>query len=287
MTSYAVPETVSPTSVHTLREVQYAAPGVGHFPLLSADGATSHGFTWGETSENMSYRQHDGDPDIIVQRNRQFLGARGMNASRVVIIEGCTEPQLIDVNPTYLSITPSSERGYFAPVYALFTKLRKQPLAIKPGDCSSVLLSGKTGDGEPLVGIIHATRGELSARLPIAAMQHIEKTYGCDPARTNIGLLPSISAENHAIWAEYIDDHIDDFEEWDGYLKYDEEGTAYLDAPGLGIKQFVEAGVRPENIELYDVDTYTAARKGEAFSHRYTTHTGQRPGRFMTAIQIN
>jgi copper oxidase (laccase) domain-containing protein len=273
-------------AVSALDEVQYVQDGIGHFPHLSG-GPITHGFSWGPGSENMSFAYHEGDPDIIKERNRIFLGSLGMTDSHAVLVGSGKAPKLVDVNPDFIAALEDKDRNGVAVAHSLFTVLRHQPLAIRPADCSTAVVQGFTGEGVPLAGIIHGSRNELNAGFSRAGVEYCKAHYGCAPEDIRIGIVPSLRAERHRINREDVG-RLVTVPAWDKHLTYDDEGNAYVDGAGMAISQFTAAGIPPENIAHYDVDTYASSATGEGFSHRYSTqHPGQRIGRFMVAVQIN
>lgn len=269
-----------------LNQVQYIQDGIGHFPHL-AESPIAHGFSWGPGSENMSYKYHEGDPTIITERSKVFLGSLGMNESCAVIVGSGKTPELVDINPESLATLNGGEAGRIVVAHSLFTTLRHQPLAIRPADCSTAVIHGLTGRGAPLVGIIHGSRSELDAGFSRIGVEHCKTHYGCEPENIHIGIVPSLKATRHKIGKEDVSRHVTN-PTWSEHINYDDEGNAYLDGSGMAISQFMAAGIPSENIARYSVDTYDAAAAEEGFSHRYTTqHPGRRVGRFMVAVQID
>jgi copper oxidase (laccase) domain-containing protein len=278
---------VADSSPTRLKDVQYLAPGIGILPSF-AELPVRHGFTWGASSDNMAYKQHLGDPSIITQRNERAFQTLGMSPVREAVVMEDLVMVYCDITPAYLKSKQITERGIFTSAHAVFTTLPEVPLVVKPGDCTVSLIYGVSQDQEPVIGMIHSGRNELGSEIPTKAINHLQETYGCDPTNVKVGILPSLGVENHLIRAEDTEKVIGETTIWDNYMNTSPNGDIYLDGPKLLVSQLKKSGIPGRNIELYDIDTYDAAKQGQSFSHRYATdtQTSDRMGRFLIAIEL-
>jgi copper oxidase (laccase) domain-containing protein len=270
------------------KEVKYITSGIGVFPSFLRL-PVRHGFTWGQNSENMAYKQHpqNVDPNIITQRNEEVLRILEMAPlEQAIVKEAYSNQEIKVITPQLLEDAQSTERGIFIPAHVVFTTVKQVPLIIKPGDCFAAFVYGLTRDEESLIGIMHSGRKELQKEVPVRAIEYLTNFFGCDPAELKIGLLPGLGVANHVIQAKDLETVIGETTIWDQYKYLIPNGDLHLDARGLFLRQLEQSGVNPENIEVYNIDTYQSAKQGDGFSQRYTNASSTRLGRFFAAIQL-
>lgn len=280
------------TTPSVLTQIQYQKPNVGYCPSF-VNLPILHGFSWGKDTPNMAYKWHQGDPSLVTERIEAFLHSLGMaSLPQTLVIEAYTDPgkEIVDVTSEYLATATSTSHGIFTAADCVFTTLPQVPITIKPGDCTASLVYGLTREGLPLVGIIHAGRHDLESLLPQKTIQHLTDRYGCDPRELSIGIVPNLGVAHHIIQEEDIEHVLGKRRKvWERYsIPNIADGSVHLDDTSFLKDQYLQSGISPAHIEIYDIDTYTSARLGESFSHRYATATNQPHlnGRFIVAIQL-
>lgn len=279
---------VSSFQLKEFSEVHYLKTGIGFFPSFN-NFPIKHGFSWGTDSPNMAYKWHKGDPNTITRFNNKFLNDLGMESlSHSVLMEAYANIDIVDVNNSFLSATKSTEKGRFTPTHIIFTTIPKIPIVLKTGDYTASLVYGITKEKQSLIGIIHSGRNELTAKIPQKGIEYMKNKYGCDPSTIQIGILPCLGVKNHFIKSEDISDRAKDLDAWNQHMDKDNQGNVFLDMQQSLLSQFVDAGILSNNIEIYKIDTYEAAIRGESFSHRFavTNQLPERNGRFMISIQL-
>lgn len=104
--------------------------------------------------------------------------------------------------------------------------------------------------------------------------------------------MPGIGKDNYFVKQINLEKDVPDYPRWGDTLEnkiVDGENRTYLDLLGRTMDLLVQlAHVAPEHIEAYDVDTYEAAQRGEAYSHRYAiyTHQPEKNGRMIIAAEL-
>lgn len=203
----------------------------------------------------------------------------------------------------------------------VFTRDPNLILTIKPADCPIVVGYAKDRSGNDLMFVDHSGRDAANAGLTYQGLLYLRDVLGVDLYEMKVVVLPGVSRENYFItnqperrgwgiseenWGENIDPK---YPEWivEGLLrvhpKYNEElpeerkdllreqirngQLRNVDIPEATIIQLLKAGVPPENIEAILVDSYEEAKKGNAYSQRYTNESGgKRKGRSIVAAQL-
>lgn len=114
------------------------------------------------------------------------------------------------------------------------------------------------------VGLAHAGwRGALG-RIGFRVVERMAREYGSDPRDIIAGVGPSICPDcfevGHNVAAEFIEAYPDL-----PCVLEQENARPHVDLWMVAVKQFIEAGVLPEHISLFDVCTMTTPR---LYSHR-------------------
>lgn len=280
------PNTLEQKHPRIRTEVLYREANTGYFPIL---GDVKHGFSWGAGSRNMSYQWEPAIPDTVTARIEAFLA--GLNMASIessVIVNHFSQNAVVDVTKEAILASKHADDGTVVDAQAIFTTLKNVPLTLKAADCTASLVWGLTEDKQPVVGAIHSGRRQLESFVPKKAVEHLVQKYGASPAEIQIAVAPFLSANNHTIRVEDTKDVINS-ELWKPYTSDSiNRKRIHLDMLSFLLDQYRQAGISGENIQVYLVDTFEAARLGKGFSHRYATSTEQpeRNGRFMMAIQI-
>jgi hypothetical protein len=284
-------------SPRILHEVVYQSPNVAVFPSLQ--GVVKHGFSWGKDTRNMAYGWNPSTEPVkgVHGRITSFLADLNMNTpDNAYTTEARYKgepPSIFDITSEIAEAAKPDSRGQFKGTDFLVTQLSDIPLVGKPGDCIFSVVQASDGKGEPVLGLLHTGRSELTHDFATTAVNHLRRVYDTDPASIRIGIAPGLGKKNHILEKDGIAERLEGtrLEEtgWVPHTVYDSETDSYhLDTLGYLIAQLTDAGVLPENIEAYAIDTYEAAQKGETFSHRFATSTSQQwlNGRFMIAAQL-
>lgn len=275
------------TGISLLPEVVYQQPGIGSFSMLRELPLHS-GFSWGEDSPNFSFNLQKGQEQEVRQRHNTFLQTLGMpSLEKAILIDPSTEneEQIMEVSAKNLL----GESPTITGANVLLTQDPTITFLIHPGDCPSVVMYAEK-EGSPLLGASHFGRLQTDEELPKRAILYLI-SLGINPEGIHISMAPSISQDHYWIPVSQQTKVLPQADKWGKYIKIKEqngEEMYFLDIKGYIVQQLVSCGVKPEHIEVYAVDTYTAAEKGEGFSHRYATATKQpeKNGRFLLAASL-
>lgn len=162
-------------------------------------------------------------------------------------------------------------------------------LAIPPADCPVGVMYGVGKDKTKWVGLDHMGKECVNGGMGTMTINFWKDQLGVDPSQIFIGIAPGMQG----FWASEEPERgviIDR-----NYGKYinrrsftvGEKQKRVIDLGRASIRQYILAGVNPQNIQFIDIDTYTAAQRGESYSHRYSSeHGGERIGRFLIAVQL-
>ena len=263
--------------------------GYGYFPNLDKIPNLLHGFKWGNP-ENIFYTREPGYPDnqaIIKVKERVviFLSELKMsNPPQTVIFAALPE---LD-NICYLdqdSISKQQtlqDRGFYLESGAVFTTIKGLSIYAGLGDCSFTMFysEGTT----PLIGLIHAGRAELTKQSPKKTILEVINKYNLNLKEIKLGILPYLGQEHHTVTSERFN-QLPTGRDWEQFSKRNNE-VIHLDMGAYLLDQYDQVGIPKQNIEIYNVDTYTSAAQGLCFSHRYDMNHNQSTHRMGLAIQL-
>lgn len=209
---------------------------------------------------------HVGDDPGRVRGNREILASTlGLAPDRL------TSPRqrhtdrvsLLD-NEADIGQGSRSEESSFDPCDGLVTMLAEAPLLLHFADCVPVVLCGETGNGHPVVGVVHAGRqGLLEGVLDKAASLMVERT-GVAPRDITAAIGPCIGSccyqvdeKTAAVFAEKFDNCVND---------------GYLDLRSAAISELRAAGIWRSNIYTLEICT---ACNDHFYSYRRDGVTGR------------
>jgi YfiH family protein len=153
------------------------------------------------------------------------------------------------------------------PADGLVTRKPSALLVLKAADCIPLVFYVP---GEKILALAHAGTSGAAMHLPAKML----KELGRQPAEVHVYIGPHVSQKSY----RFPDKDLTDKEldrSWDNYFT-DEPDGLHIDLLGYVINELKNCGVKPENIEVSEVDT--AADKNY-FSHRRHKITGEPTGR--------
>lgn len=247
-----------------------------------------HGFSWGETTKNMS--ESFDDPSVVAKRVNSFLKTLEMsihpNVVKIQPDNPFNDPNKMEITKATLLRGNNEAGNVLVGANFIYTFDPSIAIIIEPGDCPCSILFGQDRDGRNFVGIVHSSAAEVNKLTPKKAVDCLKSRHGADPKEIKIGISPGISKDYYFI----KDSDGFDLNNWKGFAQEKlEKGQKrfYLDLQGNTIKQYEDEGVVPSNIEVYKVDTFESALEGKTFSHRLSTVLNSPDGRYILACQLN
>ena len=260
---------------------------LGVFPILQ--DKVNHLITWGPFSTNMSpvyglhvHQAHELTAEVM-HRSKMVRPSRAMwIVPQLPAREQIREVTSID----FLNQKPESFELETGSNF-LYTTDKTVALMVRPGDCTVSVMYAKLPSGKPMLGVLHAGRAEADLELGRKAVDHWHN-LGIEPSEITIGITPSISFDNYYI-LEKDQKMLQNLPIWENHGKISKrDGKIYLDILGFLLDQYTEAGILGVNMQVYKIDTLTAAMEGNGFSQRLASYTNDpnKNGRYLVVAQI-
>ncbi len=259
----------------------YKQDNIGIFPSF-LKLPVRHGFSWGEDAPNMSDKI--GDPNITEERVEDFF--RALNIPAEYLIVGINpsknqykDPNMLEINKSILDREFSESGEIQVGANFIFTSLSDVVLTVKPGDCAICVLYFES-ETEKYVGLIHCSAEQTDNKLPLEAINYLIRKYSIKPENIKVGITPAISKDSY-----FVKEGKFDLDNWHGFMEKKGD-KIYLDILGNILNQLSESKVPNENVEYYNIDTFSAAMQGQTFSHSLSSLTDLPEGRYLVAINL-
>lgn len=235
--------------------------------LFEPENGLKHGFSTrvGGISErpydtmNLSLSR-EGEAGSVMKNYSILCNACGLNFDDMVVVayEHGDTVLRVDANDRGRGFSKAS----LPPCDAIITNERGVTLITCHADCSVYYLYDPV---ERVIGLAHAGwRGTL-ARIGANVVQKMAGEYGSKPQNIMAAVGPCICGKCFEVDQELAERFISEFG-CKSISRQGREGKAFLDIEAAAAIQFLEAGVRPENIGLAHACTYE--RDDIFFSYR-------------------
>ena len=238
----------------------YTLPALEHLPgfdhgFTARSGGVSEGYF---ASLNLSFTRPE-NRDNVMENYRIFCRAAGIPFDAMVMDNYEHGTNVIKVDRT------DAGKGYLLdplpPCDGLVTNDPAITLITGHADCMAFYFVDPV---KRCIGLAHAGwRGALG-RIGAAVIAELTKQYGSDPADLIIGIGPSICPDCFEVGDDVAAEFAQAFPDLPCVLPQ-EGAQPHVDLWMIACAQFVEAGVLPEHISLFDVCTMTTPR---LYSHR-------------------
>lgn len=162
---------------------------------------------------------------------------------------------------------------------AVVTNHKGVPLMLMTADCNPVIIHDPVKE---VIALVHLGWQSTAVDLARKTVEYLAKTYGSSPADLKIYNGPSIRAQSYVFSPPITQMELPG---WKPYL-IEVEGDKYgIDLTGYNRQQFIDAGVKPDNIQVCPIDT---AASPNYFSHYRAGREGtaDREGRFATVCML-
>lgn len=139
------------------------------------------------------------------------------------------------------------------------------------GDCFPLILYAPA---KRVLALVHLSRESSVRRMALRTVEHLEQYFNVNPSQIFAGIGPGI--RTYVLeWFERVNEP-----EWQEFVRI-EEGGVKVDLLGFNVHLLKRAGVREENIEVSEVDTFTDTR----FASRHRSKaTGEPEWRHACAV---
>lgn len=304
--------------VEELTEIQFL-PGleeeVGFFPKLEnlPGRPVLARFSYGLKAPNMSSvfldKSKGETAEDGIRNTNQFLTEQGFTGPVIQILgkfiptdqeiaSGQAKPVEEQIEEVDLDTANKEHR---AKIFGnmIFTRDFGVTLMIKPADCPVGIIYCKDRDGNPMLAIDHAGADAENAGMTAEGLWQLHLQYGVDLSKAIVVVFPGVSQEHFSISRQWkVGNEIKERENgiveknWGPFITPKKTDDPFeqrqVDIPRTFEIQAIRAGVKPENIQLYLVDTYADAEKGRAYSRRYSNeHDRAHDGGQILAVQLN
>ncbi len=155
---------------------------------------------------------------------------------------------------------------------ALITNQRKIPLMVMVADCIPIMIYDPR---KKVIGVAHAGRNGTFMRIAQKTILKMQERYDCVSEDIMIGIGSSIRQCCYEVGKDLVDICTKNFGE--GFIMIRDE-RYYLDLQALNLSQFLESGVKKENIEISPT---CSACDENYFSYRREGKTGRFAGFIM------
>lgn len=234
--------------------------GIPHAFTMRQGGASSGPFA----SLNVGRGTAD-DPAAVAANRAAALRALRLDPARQVEAD--------QVHGALVAAVGAAEAGRSIPdADGLATAEAGVALAVHAADCVPILLADPR---RAVVAALHAGWRGIAAGIAAVGVQVLARRFGTDPADLLVALGPSIGPCHYEV-DEPVIAQMRRWPWWETVASSNSRGRWQLDLRAACRAQFVDAGVRPEVIEILDYCTYH--HPDLFYSHRRDGVTGRMAG---------
>lgn len=172
----------------------------------------------------------------------------------------------------------SSDAGQAIDTDSFYTTDENLPLFLPVADCVATVVYDPNVH---MLGILHLGRHSSVAHSIEAFCEFVAKDLGSKPTHWRVWFSPSLQQANNSL--DYFEPESTD--EWRDFTTHGNDGKLYIDIPAHNKRRFELLGVKPENIQVSQVNTYLDENY---FSHRAANELSQpnRQGRMVVAAML-
>ena len=223
-----------------------------------ADGNMS--FNWGENEE-------------VIENRKSFLKSMGILPNDCVVMSPLHGTGIQYIDSAVKGISILKPGGIEAD--CLITKEKGLFLFLLTGDCLPILFYNPQQKTIALAHISRKNTGQLFAQKII---KKLAREFNCQSTDLEVGIGPGIHKESYK---KPIDVPEKRMQRWQNHINNEPDGQISIDLISYNKKQIIETGVRPEKIEVCDIDT---AQSKNFFSHHRCEKNQEPEGRFATIM---
>jgi len=245
---------------------------IAHF-CTSREGGVSVG---NYASFNLSPFSGD-NPEHFEQNLKLLADQLGTAPDRIIIPYQTHETEVRLIDTEFLNLSASERKEYLNGVDALITKLPNICIGVTTADCVPLLFFDPV---QKVVAAAHAgwrgTCGRIAGKTIQALVQH----YHCQPENILVTIGPSISTNAYNVGKELVENfELAGFDTAEIFENRDE--VLFLDLWKANRNSLLDAGIKPEHIEISGICTFTEHEK--FFSAR---RLGIKSGRMLSGIML-
>lgn len=200
------------------------------------------------------------EPEAVRENRRLVAKEMGVRRERFMTLRQVHGDVCVDVVNLWNGAGPEAD--------AMVTDQPGIALGILTADCAPVLLSGRTGEGKPVIGAAHAGwKGALGGILESTVSAMAAK--GVEPGNIRAAIGPCIGVESYEVGGDFRDPFMQhDAESVAFFFNHATKGKYLFDLPGYAAWRLKKAGVH--HISVKGIDT--CFNEEDYFSFRRATH---------------
>lgn len=225
---------------------------------------------------NMAYVWGKDSPETVEQNRAAYCKKLGTNIDSVTAVSLQHGNKVIvpTVSDGGKGMHPDSQDDFEAD--GLITNQKEVGMCFIIADCMPVVVFDPANKA---AGLFHAGRKGVEKGILEQGIGLMTKQYGTKPEDVIVGVGPAISAANYG----FDDISKIDTDFWGERLKQESDDLYHMDIKNRLKDQAVALGVKPDNIEVCEVNTFT---DHNFYSHRRSTATGETEGRFAAIVYL-
>ncbi|MEX2054420.1 MAG: polyphenol oxidase family protein [Candidatus Colwellbacteria bacterium] len=216
-----------------------------------------------------------GDETSVIDNRKRFLGKLGLDLNDCVMMHLNHGNRVAVVGETDKGSTMSSCGADGVQADSFITKEKGVYLFLLTADCLPLTLYDPN---KRLLGLVHLSRMTTGARLAEKTLKAMQDEWGSNLEDIQAWGGPSISKECYGL--DFFNEGVS---EWGDFITKMPDGKIHVDVTGFNRAQLLAMGVKENNIDISDVDTFSSPIH---FSHYRASRTGETEGRFTTVVGI-
>lgn len=202
----------------------------------------------------------------------------GVEKSRFARPHQTHTDRILAIDEEFFTQDESTREALMEGIDAVISDVKGACIGISTADCIPVLVYDTRNH---VAAAIHAGWRGTVQRIVSKSMQALADTYGTAAADCEAVIGPGISLESFEVGNEVYDAFADAGFEMNGiarmYAKW------HLDLKEINRRQLLDCGVKPKNINVSDIDTYTNTRY---FSARREQKGSVKCGRILSGFVL-
>jgi len=216
-----------------------------------------------------------GGEDEVVANRKKFLTKWGLG------LEDCV---MMDLNHgVSVSVIEESDKGKAMDSCGIDGIQSDSFITSTPGvylflltaDCLPLTLYDP---GKKVLALVHLSRMTTGGKLVQKTIEVMRNKWEVDAGDILVWGDPSISKSSYKL--DFFTEGVD---VWGDFVVKMPDGKVSVDVIGFNRKQLLDMGVKENNIDISDIDTF---KSSTYFSHYRSSRTGEREGRFVTVAGI-
>lgn len=257
----------------------YEIPGFRKYKNVVHGFTTRHGGYGAAPFDTLNLALHVGDyPDTVIKNREIMCSVAGVKTDDLITSKQVHSPNVTVVDETYRGRGAFSYETAIPDTDGLITNKPELLLATFYADCVPLFIFDPVKN---VIACIHSGWKGTVSRIGAKAIRKMTEVFGSSPADCLVGIGPSIGPCCYEVDNRVIEIVKNNFAYWSELLSFKNDAQAELNLWKTNFNIFVEAGVKPENIEIAEI--CTCCNQQDLFSYRGSSG---RTGRMAAFIML-